>query len=288
MGAFNTFNMEMTQGIVRAAHDLNKPSIVQVTTSTFKYAGCRSIGKVVRGVIETESNSNPMGFHLDHGKNFDDIVCGIEEAEMDSVMIDASLLSLRENISITKRVVDYAHEKGVAVQAELGKVPYVGREEQTIDWDELMTKPEEAQQLVEETGIDALAVGIGNAHGFFPERPEPDWERLKKIRQLIPDTPLIMHGASDWGRDRIKQAVKLGVTCFNIDTDNRLAFITSICRAVGPRCDVTDPRKILDPARTAVYEKVKEKIEMFNSISSELTANKDDQNKKYQLSDSEE
>ena len=287
VGAFNTFNLEMTQGIVRAAHDLNKPCIIQATPSTFRYAGCRVIGKVVRGVIEADSNSNLVGFHLDHGKNLDDIMCAIEEAKMDSVMIDASLMSLRENISMTKRVVDYAHERGVAVQAELGKVPYIGREEQAIDWEELMTNPEEARELVELTGVDALAIGIGNAHGFFQERSEPDWERLARIKELVPNTPLIMHGASDWSREKIQKAIKLGVSCFNIDTDNRVAFVTSICQTVGPKCDVTDPRKILKPARKAVYEKVKEKIEMFNGFEVESKAEPTEQ-VKYQLSDTEE
>lgn len=290
VGAFNTFNLEMTQGIVRAARDLNKPCIIQATPSTFRYAGCQAIGRVVRGVIETESDPGLVGFHLDHGKNLDDVMCAIEEAKMDSVMIDASLMSLEENIRITTRVVKFAHERGVAVQAELGKVPYIGREEQAIDWDKLMTEPEEARELVEKTGVDALAVGIGNAHGFFQERSEPDWERLAKIRELVPNTPLIMHGASDWSKEKIQKAIEIGVSCFNIDTDNRVAFVTSICKSIGPKCDVTDPRKILEPARQAVYEKVKEKIEMFNGLKVEPKDNVGNVNNqtKYSLSDTEE
>ncbi len=267
MGAFNVFNMETAQAVTRASYESKTPCVIQVTPSTFRYTNPKTIGQVVRGAIENESNGDLIGFHLDHGKNFDDVVSGVEDAGMDSVMIDASLVSFRENLKITQRVVEYAHARGVMVQAELGKVPYIGREKQVIDWDELMTNPEEAKQLVEEAKIDALAVGVGNAHGFFPERPEPDWERLKKIRELIPNTPLIMHGASDWTEEKIKKAINLGVNCFNIDTDNRVAFMTAICNSVGNRCDITDPRKLLDPARQAVCEKTQEKMKIFGSFS---------------------
>ena len=263
VGAFNTSNLELTQGIVRAAHELHKPCIVQATTNALKYANSRVLGAVVDAVIGHESNSTVIGFHLDHGKSFDDVMNGIETG-VDSVMIDGSLLSFKENLEVTKRVVEYAHEKGVTVQAELGSVPYMGREDQDINWDEVMTDPDQALKLVEETQIDALAVGIGNAHGFFRERPVPDWKRLEKIRDIIPKTPIILHGASDWEEDNVRKAIELGVSCFNIDTDIRVAFITEICNITNPRCDVTDPRKILGNARQKVTEKVMEKIEMFS------------------------
>jgi len=220
---------------------------------------------VVRAVIENESAQNvPVGFHLDHGKTFEDVVTAIEIG-MDSVMIDASTKSLEENIALTKRVVEYAHQHGVTVQAELGRVPYIGRDGQAVDWDQAMTNPEDAKKLMEETGADALAVGIGNAHGFFKEREIPDWKRLEKIKELIPDTPLIMHGASDWEKHKVKEAVTRGIVCFNIDTDLRLAFINSLCSQTMPKCDFTDPRKALTVAREAVQDKVIEKIELFKN-----------------------
>jgi fructose/tagatose bisphosphate aldolase len=117
--------------------------------------------------------------------------------------------------------------------------------------------------LVEETGVDALAIGIGNAHGFFREPEVPDWERLEKIKSLIPNTPLIMHGASDWGKEKVKEAVARGVVCFNVDTDLRLAFINATCSHIMPKCDFTDPRKAVAVAREAVKDKVMEKIGMF-------------------------
>jgi len=262
VGAFNTATMELTQGIVRAAKESKRPCIIQVTPSSIKYAGPEVLGAVVEAVIKNESYDTEIGFHLDHGKTFDDIVTAIDFG-VDSVMIDASAQDFKKNVTITKRVVEYAHSKGVAVQAELGRVPYVGRDGQTTDWDSVMTDPREAQQLVAETGVDALAVGIGNAHGFFRERDVPDWKRLEEIKELLPNTPLIMHGASDWGKDKVKNAVTRGVVCFNVDTDIRLAFVNAMCSQVSPRCDFTDPRKVLDVVREAVKNKVTEKIDIF-------------------------
>lgn len=263
VGAFNTSNLEITQSIVRAAHELKKPCIVQMTTNAMKYAGGKVLGDVVESVIKNEANSTPIGFHLDHGKTMDDVMSAID-CGVDSVMIDASKTPFKENMEITTRVVEYAHKNGVTVQAELGSVPYLGREDQEIDWDEIMTDPAQAKELVEKTGVDALAVGIGNAHGFFRERSVPDWDRLRTIRGLIPQTPLIMHGVSDWEEEKVKRAVEEGACCFNIDTDIRIAFITTICNITMSKCDVTDPRKMLGSARDSVMNKIKEKISMFD------------------------
>ncbi|MEA2006573.1 MAG: class II fructose-bisphosphate aldolase [Patescibacteria group bacterium] len=272
VGAFNTSNLEITQGIVHAAHKLERPCIVQMTSNAMKYAGSNVLGDVVRSVIENDSDSVPVGFHLDHGKSLDHVMDAIE-AGVDSVMIDGSSLRFKENLEITKRIVEYSHEREVTVQAELGRVPYLGREDQEINWDEVMTNPEEAKKLVDETGIDALAVGIGNAHGFFREREVPDWDRLEKIKALIPQTPLIMHGASDWTDDRVVQAIERGICCFNIDTDIRVAFITKICNITNSKCDTTDPRKVLGAARKNVKNKVVEKIKMFaNQTKTEKTS----------------
>jgi len=264
VGAFNTSNMEISQGIIWAAHELGKPCIIQLTPSSMDYAGAKTLVGMIRTIIENDSNSTQIGIHLDHGKSLDDVMKAIE-AGVDSVMIDASQQSFKENLSITRKVVEYAHSKGVSVQAELGKVPYLGRESMEIDWESIMTDPEEAQKLVEIAEIDALAIGIGNAHGFFREKEEIDWERLKKIRQKIPQTPLIIHGASDWGKEKVEKAVELGVSCFNIDTDIRIAFSTVVCNEISPKCNISDPRKILAKAREAVKNKVKDKINLFNN-----------------------
>lgn len=262
VGAFNIFNLEMTQAIVNGANELKSSCIIQATNKTMEYLGDKVLGKMVISVIENNSNGTPIGFHLDHGAGLDEVIRAIDLG-MDSVMIDASRKDFKENLKITKQVVAYAHKKGVSVQAELGSVPYLGREEQDIDWEKFMTNPEEAKKLVKESGIDALAVGIGNAHGFFREREVPDWKRLEKIRFLLPKIPLILHGASDWNQEKIKRAVELGITCFNVDTDLRIAFITSLRNSLKEKYGLVDPRELFSKARKKIQEKVKEKIQMF-------------------------
>ena len=264
VGAFNVFNMEETQAVVRAAVAKHTPVIVQITEKTMNYAGDGVIYDLVKSVIERESATIPIGFHLDHGHNFDIVMRAIN-AGLNSVMIDASDSSLRENIAMTKRVVDYAHERNVAVQAEIGNVPHLGGMAQNPDWDKIMTNPLEAQWLVRETGVDALAVAIGNAHDFFRERPEPDWERLESIHKLVPDTSLVMHGASDWVNHKVKEAIKRGVVCFNVDTDMRVAFNTALCQFTHDKCSIIDPRKVMAEAREAVQKVVEKKIDIFRN-----------------------
>jgi fructose-bisphosphate aldolase, class II len=264
VGAFNTSNMEITQAIIRAAIKKNSPIIIQATAKTLDYAGDKVIIEMIRAIIEQESATIPIGFHLDHGRDFDTCVRAIELG-MQSVMIDASHFELRENIAMTKRVVEYAHPKDVAVQAELGKVAYLSEMEANPDWDKLMTNPLEAKWLIDETGADALAVSIGNAHGFAREKEVPDWDRLAEIHKLIPEKPLILHGASDWGREKIREAVKRGVACCNIDTDLKIAFNRVLCKLTSDRCSFVDPRELLGDAREAVQLVVEEKIEMFRN-----------------------
>jgi fructose-bisphosphate aldolase, class II len=264
VGAFNTSNMEITQAIIRAAIKKNTPIIIQATAKTLDYAGDKVIIEMIRAIIEQESASIPIGFHLDHGRNFDTCVRAIELG-MRSVMIDASRYDLRENISMTKRVVEYAHPKDAIVQAELGKVAYLAEMDPNPDWEKLMTNPLEAKWLMEETGADALAVSIGNAHGFARERPEPDWERLEAIHKLIPEIPLILHGASDWVNHKVKEAVKRGIVCFNIDTDIKIAFNRVVCKLTSDRCSFVDPRELLGEAREAVQRVVEEKIDLFRN-----------------------
>lgn len=265
VGAFNTSNMEVTQAIITAANDLKMPCIIQATASTMEYT-MDTIGDMVKSNIARLGKNTEIGFHLDHGHSLDEVVKAIELG-VDSVMIDASRLTLEENIAITKKVVEYAHPRGVAVQAELGKVPYLGSERLDIDWQEVMTDPEEAKRMVEETGIDALAVAIGNAHGFFREKSEPDFERLEKIKELLPDTPLILHGASDWVNGRVVKAIERGICAFNIDTDTRVAFCSAICKVTeDAHCEVSDPRKLLKSAREEAKRAVEKKIKMFRLI----------------------
>jgi ketose-bisphosphate aldolase len=197
VGAFNTTNMETTRAIIEAAKELSSPVIVQITEKTLNYAGSRQIFNIVKNMAEMYAPEIPIGIHLDHGKSFD--VCkSCADLGFNSVMIDGSRKNLSDNITITKNVVEYCHSKGIDVQGELGSVPYIGEMEAgEVDWDKYMTDQDEAAEFVEKTGIDTLAVAIGNAHGFVRERSIPDYERLEKIRAKV-SVPIVLHGASDW------------------------------------------------------------------------------------------
>ena len=181
-----------------------------------------------------------------------------------AVMYDGSRKEYVDNLMMTKKIVDIAHKQGVAVQAELGNVPYIGEMQmETINWEQYMTNPDQAVQFVTETGIDTLAVAIGNAHGFFRERSEADYERLTTIASLV-DVPLVLHGASDWHNGRVSEVIKRGVSCFNVDTATRIAFIGAL-REMLQSEDETDLRKVLGKGKDAVKEAVKGKILAFGS-----------------------
>jgi len=262
VGAYNVNNMEQLQAIMWAADETKSPVILQVSKTALKYTDKKLLVAMVNVVADTYKDI-PVSLHLDHGPSLE-LVKEVIDLGFTSVMIDASRMTLEENIAITKEVVEYAHPKGVAVQAELGKVPYLGSEQLDIDWNEIMTDPDEAKKMVKETGVDALAVAIGNAHGFFREKSEPDFNRLAKIRAKLPNTPLILHGASDWVNGKVVKAIEGGICAFNIDTDTRIAFCSAICKVAGDKhCEVNDPRKFLKVARDDVQKAVERKIRMF-------------------------
>lgn len=265
VGAFNTTNMETTRAIIEAANELKSPVIIQITEKTMDYAGGRQIFGIVKTMAELYAPEIPIGIHLDHGKSFD-ICKRCVEIGFNSVMIDGSRKNLVDNIEITKNVVEYCHEKGIDVQGELGSVPYIGEMEAgEVDWDKYMTDPDEAAEFVEKTGIDTLAVAIGNAHGFVKERKEPDYERLERIRAAV-SVPIVLHGASDWENGRVKEVVKRGISCFNVDTATRVAFVNSIIKTVRSQNEVSfDIRKILGDAQEEVKKTVMKKMEDFCS-----------------------
>lgn len=265
VGAFNTVNLETTRAIVEAAKEMHSPVIIQVSEKTLEYAGGRGMFNLIKNDAEFYAPEIPIGIHLDHGHSFE-IIQRVTNIGFTSVMYDGSRKSLEDNIEITKKVVDFCHEKGVNVQGELGNVPYLSEHKMgEVDWDKYMTNPEEAKYFVESTGIDALAVAIGNAHDFFKERDIPDWDRLSKIRELV-NIPLIMHGASDWEDGKATEAIKRGVSCLNIDTNTRLAFVNTLSTIFRSNNDPGfDLRNILGQAREAVKESVKKKIKLFGS-----------------------
>ncbi len=265
VGAFNTVNMETTRAIVEAAREMRSPVIIQVTEKTMEYAGGRNIFHIIKNNAEFYAPEIPIGIHLDHGKSFE-IIQRAVEIGFTSVMYDGSRKEYADNIIVTKKVVDYCRKKEVAVQAELGNVPYLGEANfGEVDWKEYMTDPEQAKEFVKATGIDALAVAIGNAHGFFKERDEPDYERLEKINNLA-GIPLVLHGASDWENGRVAEVIKRGIACFNVDTSIRLAFINNLINSVKNQNNIVfDIRELLGGASEAVKEAVKERIKIFGS-----------------------
>ncbi len=263
VGAFNTVNLETTRAIIEAAKELRSPVIVQVTEKTFDFAGGRAIFHLIKNIAEFYAKDIPIGIHLDHGKSFE-VVERAMEIGFTSVMYDGSRKEYADNLMTTKKIVTLAHMRGIVVQAELGSVPYLGEMQMdTIDWDQYMTDPAQAEEFVRETGLDTLAVAIGNAHGFFQERSEPDYDRLTEVAKRV-SCPLVLHGASDWNNGRVAQVIERGISCFNVDTALRLSFIGGLKRALQSE-EETDVRKVMGMAKESAKEAVKAKMYAFGS-----------------------
>lgn len=283
VGAFNISNLESLLAVVEASVEERSPVIVALTPSSIKYAGLEYLVGMVK--TAAESASVPMSLHLDHGKDVETVLKCID-AGFTSVMIDGSHLNFEENVSLTKRVVNWAHSKGRSVEGELGRL--MGIEESTVEEKEaVLTDPNAAKEFVEQTGVDALAVAIGTSHGAYKFKVEPklDSERLKVIRQKV-NVPLVLHGASSVSSWIIKKAIKygaelsgakgipdehivkaisLGIAKINIDTDLRLAFTGTIREVLTTSPKKFDPRKILGPAKEAMKEVVRGKMRLFGS-----------------------
>jgi len=261
VGAFNVNNMEIVQAIVEAAEETNSPVILQASQGGIKYAGIEYIAQL--GKVAAEKAKVPVAIHLDHGTDFQQIMLCIRHG-FTSVMIDGSKYQFKENIEITKKVVEVAHAVGVSVEAELGKI---GGTEDDITVDEreaTFTDPDEAKIFVEETGVDSLAIAVGTAHGVYKGEPKIDFERIKTIKELL-GIPLVLHGSSGVPADSIKKAVAAGINKINIDTDLRIAFTQAIKDYIKDNPDNIDPRKVLTPAKEAMKKVIKEKMILFGS-----------------------
>ena len=280
IGAFNINNMEIIQGIVDAAQENNSPVILQVSSSAIKYARMPYLMKMIEAAVET--SNIPIALHLDHGPDFETCKECID-AGFTSVMIDGSKYSFEENIELTKKVVEYAHSKGVVVEAELGKLAGIEDEVNVSASDAMYTDPEQAKEFVERTGCDSLAIAIGTSHGAYKFKGEAKlrFDILAKIKELIPNTPIVLHGAStvipelvnmcnEYGADipgakgvpdeMLNEASKSGVSKINVDTDLRLAMTGAIRKAFAENPSAFDPRKYLSPARDLIKETVSHKI----------------------------
>ncbi|MBU4141963.1 class II fructose-bisphosphate aldolase, partial [Patescibacteria group bacterium] len=264
LGAFNTGNLEITQAIINAAVAKKSPLIINVSESAIEYASLGAITSIIKSLgAEEAAKKIPMAIQVDHGKKIERFPDYIK-AGFTALMMDASRFSYEENVSLTAKTVKLAHKYKISAQGELGAVPYKGEEEKFNAWEKAMTDPEQAKEFVRKTGVDYLAVAIGNAHGFYKERAELDFDRLEKISKLV-KIPLVLHGASDFPDTRIKDAIARGVALFHIDTEIRVAFSSAIKEYLGKNPAEYDPRKILAFAREKTQQAVEHKMEVFGS-----------------------
>ena len=280
IGAFNINNMEFIQAITDAAEEAKSPVILQVSSSAIKYARINYLMKMVEAAVE--STTIPIALHLDHGPDFETCKMCIDNG-FTSVMIDASKYDFEENVRITKEVVDYAHSHGVVVEAELGTLAGVEDEVNVSDDDARYTNPDQAYEFVQRTGCDSLAIAIGTSHGAYKFKGDAKlrFDILAKVKEKLPNTPIVLHGAStvipelvemcnnNGGNipgakgcpdEMLKQAGENGVSKINVDTDLRLAMTAEIRRVFNEDPSVFDPRKYLGPARDTIKATVSHKI----------------------------
>ena len=282
IGAFNVNNMEIVQGITEAAAELRAPLILQVSKGARAYANHTYLMKLVEAaVIET---GLPICLHLDHGDSFE-LCKSCIDGGFTSVMIDASSKPFEENIAITKQVVEYAHDHGVVVEAELGTLAGIEDEVKVEEGHASYTRPEEVQEFVERTGCDSLAIAIGTSHGAYKfkpgTKPQLRVDVLEAVEKNLPGFPIVLHGSSSvpqnfvdeinkYGgnmpgaigvpEDQLRQAARSAVCKINIDSDLRLAMTATIRKYFAEHPADFDPRQYLKPARAAIKEMVKHKI----------------------------
>ncbi len=280
IGAFNVNNMEIIQGITEAAKEVNSPLILQVSAGARKYAKHNYLMHLIQAAVE--DTDLPIAIHLDHGADFD-ICKKCIDGGFTSVMIDGSQHNFEDNIELTRKVVDYAHERGVVVEAELGKLAGVEDDVKVSAEDSSYTDPDQAVEFIQRTGCDSLAIAIGTSHGAYKFKGEPKlrYDILEKITSYVPRFPIVLHGAStvipefvakcnQYGgnipgaqgvpEDMLREAARRGVCKINIDTDLRLAMTSAIREIFVNEPSEFDPRKYLGAGRDAIKEMVKHKI----------------------------
>ena len=282
IGAFNVNNMEMVQAIIEAAEECKSPVILQVSAGARKYANPVYLRHLVQAAVETATI--PVAMHLDHGADFEICKASIDDG-FTSVMIDASSKPWEENIAITKKVVEYAHARGVTVEAELGTLAGIEDDVNVDAADAQFTSPDEVQEFTNATGIDSLAIAIGTSHGAYKFKPGQDpklrLDILEEIGNRLPNFPIVLHGASSVPQDKVAivnqygghmpdaigipeselcKAAKMAVCKINIDSDLRVAFTAAIRKHFSEEPGHFDPRQYLGDARALMKEMVKHKI----------------------------
>lgn len=282
IGAFNVNNMEIVQGITEAAGELKSPIILQVSAGARKYANHAYLVKLVEAALEV--NDIPIALHLDHGADFD--VCkSCIDGGFTSVMIDGSHYDFEENIQITKKVVDYAHDRGVVVEGELGQLAGIEDDVKVTAEDAQYTNPDQVEEFVARTGVDSLAIAIGTSHGAFKfkpgQKPQLRFDILEEIEKRLPQFPIVLHGASSVSQEYVReiqkyggnladaigipenllrQAAKSAVCKINIDSDLRLAFTAGVRKVLAENREEFDPRSYLKEGRSNIKTLVGHKI----------------------------
>ncbi len=280
VGAFNINNMEIIQAITEAAAEAKSPVILQVSAGARKYAKHAYLMALAKAAAE--DSGVDFALHLDHGADFE-ICKSCIDGGFSSVMIDGSKYSFEENIALTKKVVDYAHSKGVVVEGELGKLSGIEDDVNVADDDAMYTNPDEVEEFVSRTGVDSLAIAIGTSHGAFKFKGEPRlrFDILEEIMKRIPGFPIVLHGASsvipelvdeinacggnlDGAKgvpeELLRQAARLAVCKINIDSDIRLAMTAGVRRVLAGKPEAFDPREYLKVGRDEVKKMVLHKI----------------------------
>ena len=282
IGAFNVNNMEIIQGITEAAAEVRSPLILQVSSGARKYAKHVYLMKLVEAAVQ--DTDLPICLHLDHGDSFE-LCKSCIDGGFTSVMIDGSHLTFDENIALTKKVVEYAHDRGVVVEAELGRLAGVEDAINVKAEDSSYTQPDEVEEFVTRTGCDSLAIAIGTSHGAYKfkpgTKPQLRFDILAEVEKRLPQFPIVLHGASsvipkyveiinaNGGQLKdaigipetmLREAATMAVCKINIDSDLRLAMTAGIRETMANNPDAFDPRKYLSPARDYIRELVKDKI----------------------------
>lgn len=261
IGAFNTYNLEITLGIILGAEFLHAPIILQVGSSALKYGGNTPlIGLAVEAAKKT---SVPVAVHLDHARDFETLRLCLDQG-FTSCMFDGSNLSLEENIELTRQAAELVQKWGAPLEGELGAI---AGEEDSADAEKNVipyTDPDQAKYFVHTTGVDILAIAIGNAHGFYKATPKLDFERLARIRELV-SIPLALHGASGIEDEEIRKAIHLGICKINVNTDLRSAFFEALKVSLGAEHSGYNLPDLMIPSIQSVAEAVATKISLFGS-----------------------
>lgn len=258
---FNINNLEWTKYILEACKDLNIPVILGVSEGAAKYmGGFNVVSAMVKELVKSLEVTTPVCIHLDHGTSKESCIKAIDSG-FTSVMIDASRHNLTENINITKEVVDYAHSRGVSVEAEVG---HIGGTEDNITSTSTNATLEDCMILYKNTGIDSLAPALGSVHGFYKGEPNLDFVTMKIINDNLP-IPLVLHGGTGIPNDKIAKAISCGISKININTDLQAVWSNAVRDKLNNDKDVYDPRKVIGSGEEAIKTRIKELVTLFNT-----------------------